>query len=63
MIALKPYAAKGEEWRAVVENYSEFYARSAVDWERPTAHMREALGGPDGLPAEARWESRARHAC
>eukprot|EP00969_Alexandrium_andersonii_P259452 11472679-Alexandrium_andersonii.AAC.1 len=25
--------------------------------------MREASGGSDGLPAEARWEPRARHAC
>ena len=28
-LSLKPYVVKGEEWRAIVANYAEFYARSS----------------------------------
>ena len=31
LLSLKPYAVRGQEWRAVVANYAEFYASSAVD--------------------------------
>ena len=55
--------AQGEEWRAIVANYAEFYARSAADWEKPTARMRELAQTPAGLPAGERWAPRARCAC
>ena len=34
LLSTKPYAVTGQEWRAVVAKYSEFMARSAMDWER-----------------------------
>ena len=54
---------RGQEWRAVVANYAEFYARSAVDWEKPTARMRELAQSPAGVAPEARWSPRVCHAC
>ena len=62
-LSLKPYVVQGEEWRAIVANYAEFYARSAADWEKPTARMRELAQTPAGLPAGERWAPRARCAC
>ena len=54
---------KGQEWRAIVSNYAEFYARAAGDWEKPSDRMRELAESPGGLPAEERWAPRARSAC
>ena len=31
-LALSPYVVKGQEWRAILANFSEFFARSAMDW-------------------------------
>ena len=62
-LSLKPYVVKGEEWRAIVANCAEFYARSAVEWEKPTARMRELAQTPAGLPAGERWAPRARCVC
>ena len=63
LLSLKPYVVQGEEWRAIVANYAEFYARSAVDWEKPTARMHGLDQTSEGLPAHERWEPRARIAC
>ena len=54
---------KGQEWRAIVANFAEFYARSATDWEKPTQRVRELAQTPEGLPASKRWARRARCAC
>ncbi|CAK0887182.1 unnamed protein product [Prorocentrum cordatum] len=62
-LSLKPYVVKGEEWRAIVANYAEFYARAAVDWEKPTERMRELAQTPEGLSADERWAPRTRCAC
>ena len=32
-LSLLPYVVKGQEWRAVQANFSEFFAGSAMDWE------------------------------
>ncbi len=59
----KPHVVQGQEWRASVANFSEFYARSATDWEKPTQRMRELAQTPEGLPADERWAPRALRAC
>ena len=63
MLSLKPYAVTGQEWRAVVGNFSEFFARSAMDWESFTPDMKEAMKSDGGLPPQSRWEPRGRSAC
>ena len=45
---------QGEEWRAFVANFMEFYAKSTVGWEKPTEHMRELAQTAVGLPAHER---------
>ena len=54
---------KGQEWRAVQANFSEFFARSAMDWEYFTPEMEEHLASPGGLSADHRWTPRALQAC
>ena len=61
--SLSPCVVKGQEWRAVLGNYSEFFARSALDWERLTPDMESLLWTSEGLPADRRWEPRSRQAC
>ena len=62
-LALSPYVVKGQEWRAIVANYSEFFARSAMDWENFTTRMEQDLQGGIGLPPSSRWAPRSRQAC
>ena len=62
-LALKPYAVSGQEWRAVQANFSEFFARSAMDWEKFTPEMEELLTSGAGLPADSRWSPRCLQAC
>ena len=63
MLSLLPYVVKGQEWRAVQANFSEFFARSAMDWEYFTPEMEEHLASPGGLSADHRWAPRALQAC
>ena len=60
---LAPYIVSGQEWRVIVANFSEFYSRSARDWEKFTPEMQHALASGQGLPAELRWRPRQRTAC
>ena len=53
----------GQEWRAIVGNFSEFYARGALDWVNFTEDMKARLTSPEGLPPEKRWEPRCMRAC
>ena len=46
-LSLLPYVVKGQEWRAVQANFSEFFARSAMDWEWFTPEMDELLAHSD----------------
>jgi hypothetical protein len=62
-LSLLPYVVKGQEWRAVQANFSEFFARSAMDWEWFTPEMDELLATPDGLDADHRWSPRCMQAC
>ena len=43
LLALTPYVARGEEWRSVLANFSEFYARSAMGWDGFTSDMEKRL--------------------
>ena len=63
LLVLKPYAVKGQEWRSIITNYSEFFSRSAMDWEHFTPRMKQLLGSEDGLSAHDRWAPRGRHTC
>ena len=63
MLSLSPYVVKGQEWRAVQANFSEFFARSAMDWEYFTSEMEERLASPEGLAADHRWSPRGLQAC
>ena len=46
---LFPYVVSGQEWRAIVANFSKFYTRSATDWEKFTPAMLSALKTKEGL--------------
>ena len=61
--SLSPYVVKGQEWRAILANFSEFFARSALDWEKFTPEMEELLQAGSGLSSDRRWEPRSRQAC
>jgi hypothetical protein len=63
LLSLSPYVVKGQEWRAILGNFSEFFARSALDWEKFTASMQKSLESGAGLPPDCRWSPRGRHAC
>ena len=63
MSSLLPYVVRGQEWRAVQANFSEFFARSAIDWEYFTPEMESLLASPEGLPPEKRWSPRSLQAC
>ena len=63
MLSLQPYVVKGQEWRAIAANFSEFFARAALDWDNFTPQMNEMLWSPDGLSAEHRWAPRCLQAC
>ena len=59
---LAPYVVGGQEWRAIVANFAEFYSRSATDWGNFTPEMIAALHSDD-LRREDRWMSRKIAAC
>jgi hypothetical protein len=61
-LSLAPYVVKGQEIRAVAQNYSEFYARSAMGWEQPTPEMFERLASSEGLGADQRRSPRCMQA-
>ena len=63
ILSLLPYVVRGQEWRAVQANFSEFFARSAMDWEYFTPEMERLLATPEGLPPEGRWSPRSLQAC
>ena len=63
LAALQPHVVRGQEVRATVANASEFYARSALDWEEPTPEMHRLLTSGAALSPDARWSPRARRAC
>ena len=63
LLSLQPYVVKGQEWRAIAANFSEFFARAALDWDNFTPQMNEMLWSPDGLSAEHRWTPRCLQAC
>ena len=63
IISLLPYVVRGQEWRAVQGNFSEFFARSAMDWENFTPEMEGLLATPEGLAPEGRWSPRSLQAC
>ena len=60
---LAPYVVGGQEWRAIVANFAEFYGRSATDWENFTTEMEAALKSEEGLRPEQRWLPRQTAAC
>ena len=63
LMQLSPHVVSGQECRAIVANFAEFYSRSATDWENFTPDMVAALNSEDGLRPEDRWEPRHRAAC
>ena len=63
MLSLQPYVVRGQEWRAEQANFTEFFAKSAMDWERFTPAMNEKLRSPAGLLPDERWAPRALQAC
>ena len=63
LLSIMPYVVKGQEWRAIVSNFTEFFSRSAMDWEKFTREMRRLLTSEQGLPFQSRWSPRARRAC
>ena len=62
-LALSPYVVKGQEWRAILANFSEFFARSAMDWENYSPQMEQSLQEGVGLAPSSRWAPRSRQAC
>jgi hypothetical protein len=63
LASLSPYVVKGQEWRAILQNFSEFYARSALDWEKFTPEMQETIACEECLGPDDRWYRRSRCAC
>ena len=61
--SLSPHITQGQEWRAIVSNFSEFFARGATDWEKFSEDMRAKAATAEGLGPEDRWEPRSRRAC
>ena len=49
LASLLPHVVRGQEWRMVLGNFTEFISRAAKDWENFTPEMREALSSEDGL--------------
>ena len=60
---LAPHVVSGQEWRAIVANFAEFFGRSATDWEKPTDEMKVKLQSKEGLRPEERWQRRHLQAC
>ena len=63
LMQLAPHIVSGQEWRVILQNYTEFYCRSATDWEMFTPEMKKLLASEQGLPLELRWQPRQRTAC
>ena len=63
LLSLKPYTVRGQEWRALNANFSEFFSRASLDWERFTPEMRREAGTQEGLGPKDRWAPRHRAAC
>ena len=42
LAALLPHVVRGQEWRAILGNFSEFISRASKDWENFTPDMKEA---------------------
>lgn len=63
LLSLSPYVVKGQEWRAILQNFSEFFARSSLDWENFTPEMQEAMASKGGVGPDERWVCRSRCAC
>ena len=63
LMQLAPCAVSGQEWRAIIANFAEFYSRSATDWEHFTPAMLAALQTTMGLLPEQRWQPRQRVGC
>ena len=60
LMQLAPHVVNGQEWRAIVANFSEFYTRSATDWEKFTPEMKAALASGQGISPEIRCQPRQR---
>ena len=63
LLQLAPYVVSGQEKRAIISNFSEFYARAAMDWEKLTPEMKSQLKSAEGLQPHQRWAPRSRRAC
>ena len=63
LASLLPHVVRGQEWRMIVANFSEFISRAAKDWECFTPAMTQASRSEDGLSPPDRWEPRHRAAC
>ena len=63
LLSLSPYVVKGQEVRSVIANFSEFYARSALDWEKFTTTMATEMQDSPGTVPSERWHPRSRRAC
>ena len=63
LLSLKPYVVRGQEWRACIANFSEFFSRAALDWEHFTPQMHSKAASDDGLGPDDRWVPRQRAAC
>ena len=63
LVSIAPYVVSGQELRAVVGNFAEFYSRSAKDWQGFTEEMHGALDSEGGLVPGDRFEPRHFAAC
>ena len=54
LMQLAPHIVSGQEWRVILANYTEFYCRSANDWEQFTPEMKALLTSGQGIPRELR---------
>ena len=60
---LAPQVVSGQEWRAIVANFTEFYTRAATDWEKFTPCMQKACSAGQQIAPDMRWAPRQRIGC
>ena len=60
---LAPQVVSGQEWRAIVANFTEFYTRAATDWEKFTPCMQKACSAGQQIAPDMRWAPRRRIGC
>ncbi len=63
LLSLRPFVLTPVWSRAIISNFSEFYARASLDWQNFTDDMEAALQSSHGLDGAHRWECRRMLAC